>query len=107
MATYSVSVAKHQTLGVATVDDVSFNVYGKYLQVLHRGSATNPIYFTVGGSAATTATPSSTGDNVYVVTAGAPITVAWPFTAGTTACVKLISAGAEPYSVQVINDRLS
>ncbi len=108
MASYSVQTAKHQTLVASTVDDVTLASYGRYIQVLHRGSATNPIYFTVGRTAAATATPTAAGDNTFVAVAGVPVTVPWPIDSpGNAACVKLISAGAESYSVQVVADRLA
>ena len=103
MATYSVNTGEHATLTAATVDIVNLGVRGRYVQVVHRGSATNPIYFTLG---ATAATPAVAGDNTYVSTPSLPTVLAWPLDANASAQVRLISAGAEPYSVQVLSDRL-
>lgn len=105
MATYNVASAKHATLSAATVDTVNLTVYGRYIQVVHRGTVTNPIYVTIAKSASD---PTAAGDNTLMVLSGVPLTVAWPVdSAGSTVQVKLISAGAEPYSVQVLSDRLT
>ena len=121
MAAFTVHTAKHATLGIATVDSVVLDVYGKSIQIVHRGAAANPIYITVGSIASVAAVagtpgtpdPTVAGDDTFVVvagTAGNPLQISWP--AGSygniggikqTACVKLISAAGEPYSVQVIN----
>jgi hypothetical protein len=102
MATYSVHTAAHKTLAAATVDTVNLDVYGRYIQVVHRGSSTNPIYFSAARAAAT---PTVAGDDEFVVVAGSPTILAWPIDGMSTAQLKLISAGAEPYSVQVLADR--
>ena len=122
MAAFTVHTAKHATLGIATVDSVVLDVYGKSIQIVHRGAAANPIYVTIGNIASVAAVagvpgtpdPVSAADDNYVVvagTAGNPLVVQWPATAmgniggiKQTACVKLICAAAEPYSVQVINE---
>ena len=105
MATYNAANAKHQTLVAATQDTVNLTVYGRYLQIIHRGSVTNPIYVTVGKTAATA---TVAGDNTFVVTSSVPLVVPWPVdSAGATVQVNLISAGAEAYSVQVLGDRLT
>ncbi len=102
MASFTVQYAKHASLTAATEDRVTLNWQMRYLQIVHRGSTTNPIYVKVGKS------PSAatvTGDDTFVVTAGAPLTLPWPIDAGGACVVSLISAGAEPYSVQVVGDR--
>lgn len=104
MATYSISSAKHQTLTANTADTVNLTYYGRYVQVIHRGSATNPIYVTAG-KAPTAATVG--GDNTFAVLSTVPLVIPWPVdSAGTTLQLSLISAGAESYSVQVLGDRL-
>lgn len=103
MATNSVHSAAHATLIASTVDTVNLDVRGRYVQVVHRGSATNPIYFTLAASADT---PTVAGDDTFVSTPSLPTVLAWPLDANVSAQVKLISAGAEPYSVQVLSDRL-
>ena len=104
MATYTAHIATHQTLTASTVDTVTLDAYGRYIEIVHRGSATNPIYFCVGRSAAT---PTVAGADTLVVLSTKPTVVPWPVDSpASTAQVKLISAGAEPYSVQVLQDRL-
>jgi hypothetical protein len=111
MAVFNVSTASHATLTAATVDTVNLSTYGKIVRVLHRGALANPLYVTIGTVAAPTAingTPDPTvaGNNTIAVIATGDnyVDLQWPPTsAGTTACVKVISAGAEPYSVQVQN----
>ena len=104
MASYSVQSPKHQTLPAATVDSVSLANQGRYIQIVHRGAAANPLYVTAGRSPSD---PTSGGDNTLVVMAGSPLVIPWPADSAFTTTVKLISTAAEPYSVQVLNDRLS
>ena len=104
MATYSVSRAKHQTLVAATQDTVNLTYIGRYIQVLHRGSVTNPIYVTVGKTAATAV---SGADDTLVATSTVPLIIPWPADAVASCQVNLISAGAESYTVQVLADRLA
>lgn len=103
--TYSVSRAKHATLTGGNHDTVNLTYTGRYIQVIHRGSTTNPIYLTAG--VATVATPTAAGDNTLVVTATVPLVIPWPVEAAGACQLVLISAGAEAYSVQVLGDRLS
>ena len=104
MASFSVQTAKHATLTAATVDSVTLAQQGRYIQIVHRGALANPLYVTLGK---TPADPTAGGDNTIVVLSGSPVVVPWPHDSVATTTVKLISAGAEPYSVQMLNDRLS
>lgn len=104
MATYTAHTATHQTLVASTADTVTLDAYGRYIEIVHRGSATNPIYFTVGRSPAA---PTVAGADTLVALSTKPTVVPWPVDSpASVAQIKLISAGAEPYSVQVLQDRL-
>ena len=116
MAAFTVHVAKHATLGIATVDSVVLDTYAKSITILHRGAVANPIYVTVGkiasvaavGGVPGTPDPVSVADDTFVVVAGTntnPLVISWPATSAgvQTACVKLICAAAEPYSVMAVN----
>jgi len=104
MASFSVQSAKHATLTAATVDSVTLAQQGRYIQIVHRGAAANPLYISAGK---VPTDPTSGGDNFIAVIAGSPLVIPWPADSVSTTTVKVISAGAEPYSVQVLNDRLS
>jgi len=104
MATYSELTSKHATLTAATVDSVTLSGPGRYIQIVHRGTTTNPLYITAGK---TPTDPTSARDDTLVVLAGSPLVIPWPIDSVGTTTVKVISAGAEAYSVQVLGDRLS
>lgn len=104
MASYAVQVAKHATLGAATVDTVSLAGYGRYIQVINRGAA-DPIYFTAA-HADRIATPAAAADDTFVVTSGTSVIIPYPIDCTDACSVKLISAGAMAYSVQIIGDRI-
>jgi hypothetical protein len=91
MASFTVNRAKHATLGVATVDTVTFPITYPYetVTVINR-DPTSPIFFTLDGT-----TPTVAGDDTWV----APVnqsTIA-SFQGG---AVKLIAAAAAAYTVQ-------
>jgi hypothetical protein len=90
MATYNVIKAKHQTLVASTVDTVNLSGGFNYVEVSNWGSAR--IFFTIDGS-----TPTVGGDDSYPVGPGGSLPV--PVTTPATVAVKLISAGANDYSV--------
>lgn len=72
MASYTCTLAKHQTLTGTTVDTVTFNGAIDAVEVLNYSGATD-IYFTVGasiGGTAVVATPTAAGDDCYRVPAG-------------------------------------
>jgi hypothetical protein len=105
MATYAAHIATHQTLTANTADTVTLDVYGRYIEIVHRGSATNPIYFCVGRSPAA---PTVAGNDTLIALSTKSTVVPWPVDSpASLAQIKLISAGAEPYSVQVLPDRLA
>lgn len=112
MTTYVAHTAAHKTLGVATEDIVTLDVYSKSIQIINRGAAASAIYVTVGALASATAgvpgTPAvvAAANDTFVVVAGTannPLQVNWPGNQN-TACVRLICASGEPYSVQGINE---
>lgn len=92
MAAYQVTRSKHATLTAATVDTVTFQDRHPAVEVANR-AATGDIYFTVDGSA-----PTSAGDNTYYVGPGQAVVVDLPHASDPDA-VKLISAGTPAYSV--------
>lgn len=90
MAAYSVTKAKHATLGAATVDTVTLAGSGSNIRVRNRGSS-NPLSFTVDGS-----TPTALGDDTYFAAPGENLVVT---TQGKV--VKLISTAGTDYSVEL------
>ena len=110
MATYNKNTALTKTLVAATADTVTFTDTGAVIQLTHHATTTDPIYFTIGGgsdatnAAAAGATPTSEGDDCRVLLSGTSINVAYPTAA--VAAIKLISAGAVKYSIQVLAGRL-
>ena len=110
MATSNKHSAVTVTLTAATADTVTLTETGAVIQIIHHGTTTDPIYFTSGGganimlAAAAAATPTSEGDNCRAVMSGTALNIAYP--PASTACVKLISAGANKYTVQVLDGRL-
>ena len=93
--------SKHGTLSAATVATETFAVVNLgWVYVTIRDGATGPIYFTVDGT-----TPTVGGDDTWVVQAvGGHIKgVQIPTSiSGTSLEVKLISASADGYSVEVV-----
>lgn len=91
MANYTANVAKSATLGVATVDTVTFPATYPYntVTIVNR-DGTSPIFFTVNG-----ATPTVAGDDCYVVDVHQSCVAS--FQGG---AVKLIAAAAAAYTVQ-------
>lgn len=91
MASFTVNRAKSATLGIATVDIVTFPATYPYnrVRVINK-DATSPIYFTVDGS-----TPTVAGDDCFC----APVNQSYveSFQGGT---VRLIAAAAAAYTVQ-------
>lgn len=106
MAAHTAHVAQHATLGVSTVDSVLFTGSGTQIEV-HNLSAVNPIYVTTGLTVAGTADPTVAGDDTFVVPPTGKTTLPYPVQASglSTACVKLISVGAQVFSVQVLSPR--
>jgi len=92
VASFSVNRAKHATLGVATVDTVTFPATLPYntVQVINR-DATSPIFFSTDGSV-----PTVAGDDFFCVAPGKEITVGL----GGGGAVKLIAAASSAYTVQ-------
>ncbi len=107
MAAYTPQTAAHKTLAASTVDSVLLQSFGAVIQVVHRTPASvTPIYFTTGATVATTTDPTVAGDNTFAVLPGFPIEVPWPAASDGAKCaVKLISAGTDAYSVQVLSPR--
>jgi len=92
VASFSVNRAKHATLGVATVDTVTFPAGYAYntVQVVNR-DATSAIFFTTDGSA-----PTVNGDECFCVAPNKEVVVGL----GGGGAVKLIAAAASAYTVQ-------
>ena len=87
--------SEHNTLTASTVATVTLDS-GSYDTVLVTNrSGSNPLYVTVDGSV-----PTVAGDDTFVVpaAAGASKAFGWESTGAVT--VKIISAGAEDYSVE-------
>lgn len=109
MAKHTGTVAVHATLTASTVDVVT-------LQQVASGQGVNPgvtvvnrtgaaaIYFTVSATGTNPTEPTVAGTNTYVVPAAVtsvrvPVT---PGIRGRAVVVKLISTGAESYSVEAL-----
>lgn len=88
MATYNVNTVKNQTLGAGTEDIVNFSTPGSKVRVVNR-SATNPIYFRCDNVAAVVG-----ADDNFEVEPNSFLEVA-----AQTRVVRLISAGAQVYTV--------
>jgi hypothetical protein len=106
MASFTANTAKHYTTAASpTIDDTTLSSYGAAIEVVHRGT-TDPIYFRLGRTAATTPAPALLGDNNFVVMPGRSVIVPWPAeSAGATVCVETICASAQGCSIQVLATR--
>lgn len=109
MTTYTTTIATHQTAGVTAVDEIDIDADVGYVEVLARVNASGiqyPIYFCVDGvgGPAGDGVPTVNGKDTYVVPAlaGAAVRVRSRKTSSTV--VKLISSGAQAYSVTGFND---
>lgn len=100
---YTVETAVHATFASTAVEQVTFNGFARYIQVVNRDSSI-AIYLTMGKAPAT---PTAAGDDTLVVMPNSTLTIAYPTDcAGGDAVVKLIPASGTPaYSVQLIPDR--
>ena len=94
MATYNVQRSKHATLGAGTVDTVNFAMAGRTLRVKNRAAAVGDIYFTVDGQT----DPVSLADDTYFAAFGENVVLDDP---GRIVQIRLISADATPYSVEL------
>ena len=113
MAAFTVSRAKHATLGAGVVDTVVLTGAKAWIAVINQ-SSTFPIYFTAGSNTGVSGDgqfppdPTVAGDNTLVVPAsGGMLTVTyvrWPsHVTVPTAMVKIISSVAAPYSVMAVD----
>lgn len=91
MATGSANVAYHGTLSASTVDTITVAQAGVTVEVINR-TGTAEIYFTVNG-----ATPTVGAADTFVVPSAVMSYVVT--NNGAQAVVRLISSGAEAYSV--------
>ncbi len=100
MANLTANRAKHATLTAATVDVVTFAKAFKSVEVVNR-SATDPIYATVDRGQANdiVVTPTVAGDDTFYVGPGGVRVIADDEFQAPVSAVRLISAGAAPYSV--------
>lgn len=105
MTAYTGSTAKSFTTGAGTADDTTLTGGGRVVRVVHRGS-TDPVWLTIGPTAATTPAPTAAGDDVFVVvpatTAEFPIP---PTTTSASVCVETLCASAQPVTIMVLPDR--
>lgn len=108
MTAHVVSVAKHATLGVSTVDSVTFKVEYPVLEIINRSATiTDLLYVTVSykwdpsNNPILPADPTVGGDDTYLIPAG-PGHLVLESSPGARgfAAVKLISATATPFSAQ-------
>lgn len=89
------AVRRHGTLTAASVATVTLDGGYEFLEILDHG--TDPIYWTQDGT-----TPTVQGNDTFVCAAGGWVTERVTDRVGTVD-VKLISAGAAPYSVRVLD----
>lgn len=108
MAVYTANSAKHQTLTISTVDTVTLSAAGRRILIVNRDAA-GLIYVTAGGpTAGNVADPTVAGDNTYVILPNTTLALPYPLNVGAATgqvSVKLISAAAAAYSVQIATDR--
>lgn len=110
MAKYTATSAVHKTLTATTVDVVTLTSVGSGagedkpgITVVNR-TGTDEIYLTVSGTPTWPTEPTVKGANTYVVPAAISSlrVLVDPGVLGTDVVVKLISAGAEAYSVEAL-----
>lgn len=99
MASYNVNYSKHATLVSSTVDTIKFENPASFLMVVNRGATTDPIFFTYGNYNIPINTPAVFGDESYVALPGMSVIIPVD---GMETIVKVISASAQTYSVQVV-----
>lgn len=99
MATFTVNTAKHAVLSSNVVDEVTLNNPCSFLIVSNRTTSGQPIFFTFGDPTKGVTAPTVGGDDCYVCLIGMTITIPGD---GTRPLVKLISSGAQAYSVMVV-----
>ena len=95
MAAYSATKSVHETLVADTVDEVTISGWHGYIEVINR-SGNAELFVTLNGD-----DPEVLGDNTDIVTAavGASLVLETSNTSGGDEVVKIISGGAESYSV--------
>jgi hypothetical protein len=105
MATFTAATAKSFTASAGVADDTTLTGGGRVIRLVHRG-VTDPVWVTVGPTAALTPNPTVAGDNVFVVapgqTAEFPIP---PTTTSASVCVETLCASAQPVTIMVLHDR--
>ena len=100
MATYTKALVANETLSASVVDQVILTTVGNTLTVTNV-TGTSAIYVAVWwGGAPDPKDPTVGGDNCYVLPA-AVCSRSWTLPNGASPSVKLISAGAMAYSVDV------
>lgn len=100
MATYSKKLVANETLAANVVDQVAITTIGHTLTVSNV-TGTSAIYVVLWwGGAPVPADPTVAGDDCYVLPA-AICSRSWNLPTGDAPSVKLISAGAMAYSVDV------
>lgn len=101
MATYSAVTVVNKTLTADTVDTVNLSQPATHLLIANLDHTGTTIYFTFADATKGTVAPTVAGDNCYAVSHGPHGVISLPMS-GVPIQVKLISAGAQRYSVQVI-----
>jgi hypothetical protein len=96
MATYNVARAKHATLVVSTVDTVNFSDVGQHTIIVSNKSTGQALYFRLDGT-----DPTADGDECYLAVPSGRKVVKQRVS---ITAVKLISGGAQIYSVELMED---
>jgi hypothetical protein len=94
MAAYSEAKSKHYALTASQVDTVTLTGQVNFVEVIHHGNVSNPIYVLIGAAALV---PTVAGDDTEVVLAGERVR----FGVGRTAdpAISVICAGAATVSI--------
>lgn len=95
MAAYTEIKSKHATLVAATADSVTLTGQAQFVEIVHHGDDTDPIYFTTG---AAVSAPTAAADDTEVILAGERLRIELPRQAEVRV-VNLVSAGTPTYSV--------
>lgn len=95
MAAHSEVKAKTATLAAATADSVTLSGQRSFVEIVHHGDETDPIYFTVDSAVAA---PTAAADDTEVILPGERLRVG-PVRAGVSTVVNLVSAGTPTYTV--------
>lgn len=106
MANYSDAQAVHPVAVANTVDVITMTSFGM-VNIYNHGLATDdPLFIRDGAKASDIVDPTVFGNGCLMVPAKGALTIGWPIeSAGAQAVLKVICAGANRYTVQVIPGR--